>query len=203
MSFLSGNKDHQNPDSDNSKKQAVTTQPSPNDAPKMTNESFGAAYQKGFPLTLRFLISRGLSHETAVDTAQAAWTKSWERREQLREPKLVITWTNSIALNIYRTMLRRERPTEPLSEVQASTSLNIAIIDVERILNECKPSDRAILEERYFGGYKTQEIAQSQGCSVMAARIRLFRAHKKILRDLNGQKARRPLAIVPSLLLNR
>ena len=70
--------------------------------PKMTNEYFVDAYQKGFPLTVRFLLSRGLSHEVALDTAQAAWTKSWERREQLREPSLVRTWTNAIALNIYR-----------------------------------------------------------------------------------------------------
>jgi RNA polymerase sigma factor (sigma-70 family) len=154
----------------------------------MTNESFGNAYQKGFSLTLRFLLSRGLTYEVALDTAQAAWTKGWERREQLRHPNFVVTWTNSIAFNIYRTMRRRERPIESLSEVEASTSLNVAAIDVERILKECKPKDRVLLEEHYIAGYKATEIAQLEGCSEMAVRIRLFRVRRKIQRDFVGAK---------------
>jgi len=161
----------------------------------MTNEYFSNAYRKGFPLTVRFLLSRGLSYEVALDTAQAAWTKSWERREQLREPSLVRTWTNTIALNIYRSMLRRERPTEPLAEVEASTSLNSAAIDVELILKECKPNDRIVLKQHYIDGYKTTEIAQSRGCSETAVRIRLLRARRKIQRDLISAKAGRLLAL--------
>jgi RNA polymerase sigma-70 factor, ECF subfamily len=165
----------------------------------MTNEYFGNAYQKGFPLTLRFLLSRGLSYEAALDTAQAAWTKGWERREQLRQPNLVLTWTNTIALNIYRTMLRRERQTEPLSEVELSTSLNVAAIDIERILMECKPNDRIVLEEHYIDGYKTTEIAQLRGCSETAVRIRLLRARRKIQGHLFSAKPRRLLALASSL----
>ena len=162
--------------------------------PKMTNEYFVDAYQKGFPLTVRFLLSRGLSHEVALDTAQAAWTKSWERREQLREPSLVRTWTNTIALNIYRTMLRRKRETEPLVEVEAPATVNFAAIDVERILRECKPNDRIVLQEHYIDGYKTAEIAQKRGCSKTAVRIRLLRARRKIHQDLIAANTARPLA---------
>jgi RNA polymerase sigma factor (sigma-70 family) len=158
----------------------------------MTNESFGDAYQKGFPVTLRFLLSRGLAYEVALDTAQAAWTKGWERREQLRQPNHIVRWTNSIALNIYRAMRRRERPTEVLAEVEVSNSLNVAAIDVERILNGCEPKDRAVLEEHYIDGYKTPEIAQLHGCSEMAVRIRLYRARRKIQRDFVTAKAEQP-----------
>ncbi len=155
---------------------------------KITDEYFSNAYQKGFHLTVRFLLSRGVSQEAALDTAQAAWTKGWERREQLRHPNLVLTWTNTIALNIYRTLLRRERPTEPLTEVEAFSSLNVAAIDAERILKECKPNDRLVLEEHYIDGYNTTEIARLQGCSETAVRIRLLRARRKLKRHFTRVK---------------
>jgi RNA polymerase sigma-70 factor (ECF subfamily) len=154
----------------------------------MTNEEYGRAYQKGFNLTVRFLVSRGLSYDSALDTAQAAWAKGWERREQLRDPSLVSTWTNSIALNIHRTYLRREPQTQTLPDLQAPPRLNVAAIDVNRILNSCKPNDRAVLEGHYIEGYKVQEIAQQHGWSETAVRIRLLRARRSVERRLNKSK---------------
>jgi RNA polymerase sigma-70 factor (ECF subfamily) len=154
----------------------------------MTTEDFGKAYQKGFNLTVRFLVSRGLSYDSALDTAQAAWAKGWERREQLRDPSLVLTWTNSIALNIHRTFLRREPPTQTLPELQAPTRMNVAAIDVKRILNECKPNDRVVLEGHYIEGYKVQEIASQNGWSETAVRIRLLRARRSVERRLTKRK---------------
>jgi RNA polymerase sigma-70 factor, ECF subfamily len=148
----------------------------------MTDESFGHAYQDGFPLTVKFLLSRGVSYEAALDTAQSAWARGWEKRNQLRQPNLVLTWTNSIALNLYRTFLRRERQTEPIEDIQQSTSLNVAAIDVKRILTQCKPNDRIVLEEHYIDGYKAGEIAEQRGCSETAIRIRLLRARRKVRR---------------------
>jgi RNA polymerase sigma factor (sigma-70 family) len=155
---------------------------------QMTNEEYGRAYQKGFNLTVRFLVSRGLSYESALDTAQAAWAKGWERREQLRDPGLVLTWTNSIALNIHRTYLRREPQTQTLPDLQAPPRLNIAAIDVTRILESCKPNDRAVLEGHYIEGYKVQEIARQYGWSETAVRIRLLRARRGVERRLNRSK---------------
>ncbi len=160
----------------------------------MTGETFGNAYQRGFPLTVKFLLSRGISYEAALDIAQAAWTRGWEKRKQLRQPNLVVTWTNSIALNLYRTILRREPPTEPIEELQRSTSLNVAAIDVEKILTQCKPKDRTVLEEHYIDGYKTGEIAQLRGCSETAVRIRLLRARRKIQRLIVTAKPGRIVA---------
>ncbi len=180
MSFVKASVNRPTPSSQNSKMVDQAEQPSPDDGPQMTEDYFGKAYQKGFNMTVRFLLSRGLSYEGALDTAQAAWTKGWERRDQLRQPALVLTWTNSIALNIYRTMLRRDRQREGLAQPEPITNLNVAAIDVERILQECRPSDRIVLEGHYLDGYRVREIAELQGCSETAIRIRLFRARKKM-----------------------
>lgn len=154
----------------------------------MTREEYGSAYQGGFPLTVRFLISRGLSYDSALDTAQAAWLKGWEHLTQLRDPSLVLTWTNSIAINIHRSFLRREPQTQSLPELVAPPRMNLAAIDAGRILEACRPSDRAVLEGHYIEGYKVQEIAARHGWTETAVRIRLLRARRSVVRRLRKTK---------------
>lgn len=146
----------------------------------MTREEYGAAYQKGYNLTVRFLISRGLSYDTAQETAQAAWTKGWERLGQLRDSKMVLTWMNSIALNIHRSYIRREPMHIALPELSTPPKVNLAGIDVRRILKTCKTNDREVLQRHYLEGYKVQEIAEAHGWTETAVRIRLLRARRSV-----------------------
>lgn len=155
----------------------------------MMAEEYGKAYQEGFNITLRFLLSRGIPYDAAIDTAQAAWARAWEARKQLRDPKLVLAWTNSIALNIYRTLLRREPHTHALPELQAPPPVSLAAIDIRRLLDNCKPTDRDLLERHYIQGYKLDEIASQHGWSETAARIRLFRARQNIQQKLSRTKS--------------
>jgi DNA-directed RNA polymerase specialized sigma24 family protein len=83
----------------------------------MTRDEFGSAYEKGYNLTVRFLVSRGLSYDSAQETAQAAWVRGWEKLGQLRDSRLVLTWMNTIALNIHRSCLRREPFLQALPEL--------------------------------------------------------------------------------------
>ena len=126
----------------------------------MTREEYGAAYNKGFNLTVRFLVSRGLAYDAAQETAQAAWAKGWERLAQLRDPSMVLTWMNSIALNIHRSYIRREPLLQALPELSTPPKINLAAIDVRRILKTCKHNDRMVLQRHYLEGFKVQEIAQ-------------------------------------------
>src|ERR1700730_1978979 len=73
----------------------------------MNTEEYGCAYQIGLDRTVRLLIARGISWDCAQETAQAAWARGWEKRDQLRDSKMVMTWVNTIALNMYRSSLRR------------------------------------------------------------------------------------------------
>jgi len=153
----------------------------------MTREEYGTAYLKGYKLTVRFLVSRGLSYDTAQETAQAAWTKGWERLGQLRDPNMVLTWMNSIALNIHRSYIRREPLLQILPELPAPPKVNLAAIDVRRILKCCKTKDRLVLHRHYIEGYKVRDIARSQGWTETAVRIRLLRARRSVGKRL-GRK---------------
>src|SRR5579862_3443337 len=161
----------------------------------MTREEYGAAYQKGYNLTVRFLVSRGLSYDSAQETAQAAWTKGWERLGQLRDTNMVLTWMNSIALNIHRSYIRREPLLQTLPELSTPPKINLAAIDVRRILKCCKTNDRMVLQRHYLEGYKVQEIAKSQGWTETAVRIRLLRARRSVGKRLGRHVEPAPSAV--------
>ncbi len=151
----------------------------------MTREGYGQAYQRGFDLTVRFLLSRGLRRDTASEVAQAAWVRGWERHDQLRNDDFVVTWVNTIALNVYRSLLRNEKlvTSEKLmnKEVQrvsdAVVAINLAAIDVGRMLNSCCVRDRVLLE-LYMDGFTMAEIARKHNSTETAIRIRLLRARR-------------------------
>ncbi len=143
----------------------------------MTSENYGQAYQRGFDSTIRFLRSRGVARDLVGDVAQAAWVKGWERLSQLRNERMVTTWVNAIAINVYRSVLRREKPTAPLTDYPAKAGLNVAAIDVVRILTFCPARDRALLELQMHG-VTAHEIAQMYGVTTTAIRIRLLRARR-------------------------
>lgn len=146
----------------------------------MTREQYGTAYREGFHLTVRFLISRGVSPDAAEETAQAAWTRGWERLHQLRDASLVLTWANSIALNLRRTQIRTESRKQELSPLAEGPGLDLAKIDVKKILKCCRQPDRMLLVSYYLDGRATSEIAQEQGLTETAVRIRMMRARRHI-----------------------
>lgn len=150
----------------------------------MTREEYGSAYEKGYRLTTRFLVSRGLSGDCARETAQAAWVRGWEKRGQLRDPKMVLTWTNTIALNLYRTGIRREPFLQELPEIVAAPKANVAVIDLQRALKTCKKNERMVLQRHYLEGYQVREIALANGWSDTAVRIRLLRARRAVAKKL-------------------
>ncbi len=143
----------------------------------MTRECYGQAYQRGFDLTLNFLRSRGVPAENAREATQAAWVKGWERLEQLRNEDLVVAWVNTIALNVYRRARRFEASCRTLPDLHTRPGVNLAAIDIGRILKVCRPTDRALLEH-VLVGLSPREIALQRGVPESAIRVRLLRARR-------------------------
>ena len=144
----------------------------------MTSEEYGKAYERGFERTVRFLVSRGLSSESAEETAQNAWVRGWEKVSQLRDPRVLATWMNTIALNMHRTSLRRQPFLQGVLETYNSPATNLAAIDIKGILRTCKENDRLVLQRHYIEGYTVREIAAAHGWTETAVRIRLLRARR-------------------------
>jgi DNA-directed RNA polymerase specialized sigma24 family protein len=93
---------------------------------------------------------------------------------------MVFTWLNTIALNILRSDCRRQPFLQILLDVAIAPKTNLAEIDLRRILKSVKPNDRVILHRFYVEGFKVREIAEEQGCTETAMKIRLLRVRRTI-----------------------
>lgn len=144
---------------------------------KMTREGYGKAYQGGYDATLRFLLSRGVPWESAAEVTQEAWAKGWERIEQLRNENMVLSWVNTIALNAHRRRIRDEPAWQAVPEIGTMPAINLAAIDIARILRVCCPGDRKLLGEQ-LNGLTPREIARARGVTELAVRVRLVRARR-------------------------
>jgi RNA polymerase sigma factor (sigma-70 family) len=145
----------------------------------MDTNHFGNAYREGLQRTINFLISRGVPYDSAPDIAQSAWLRGWERLGQLRDESTLLAWINTIALNHFRRTLRTTCQEQTLAGFHdgRSVSMNWAAIDLARILLACTPKDRALLEAQLIGS-TPKELAEQEGVSQTAIRIRLLRARR-------------------------
>ena len=144
----------------------------------MTREQYGQAYQEGREHTIRFLLSRGVSRDTALDVAQSAWARGWERLDQLRDESVLVTWVNTIALNQFRRTLRYNLRHETLVDTpHPRPALNWAALDLSRILSRCRRRDRALLQAQ-LEGVTAKELSEQTGATATAMRLRLFRARQ-------------------------
>lgn len=153
---------------------------------KMTSDAYGQAYQDGFNITIRMLASRGIDQESAREVAQAAWVKGWERLDQLRDENFVISWVNSIALNCYRSVLRERARTIPAIGTAGTEEFNFARLEIAQISRLCLPGDRKLLEQQ-ARGVTAEELARAEGLTLMAARLRFFRARAAARRRLQAR----------------
>jgi len=151
----------------------------------MTQEEYGHAYRKGFGVTVRLLLSRGASADCAEDVAQAAWLRGWQKQEQLRDDRLVVSWVNTIALNYHRRSVKNEARYQPLPELCGHIGIDLAPLDATRILKSCRPPDRTLFEQQ-LSGFTTKEIANKQGVSETAIRIRFSRARRAVRASVQG-----------------
>lgn len=157
----------------------------------MTQIQYGRAYEDGRQRTVGFLLSRGLSQEQALETAQAAWVRGWERRRQIRDAEKTLTWVNSIALNMYRSRIRKDAQLQEFHELAVNPKLNLAAIDVNRMLDKCGSKERNLLKRRYFDGCEIDEIASECRCSKTAVRVRLVRARRSLRRKFDRKPMQR------------
>jgi RNA polymerase sigma factor (sigma-70 family) len=153
-----------------------------------TEEQFAAAYRLGFSRTVRFLQSSGVPHELAEEIAQAAWSRGWECRAQLKNHAAIGVWVNSIAKNLLRVDYRRRKAIEELTEDSATVGASTVSTALAELLAHCSEEDRLLLVRHYMEGWSSNELAPELGISPVSVRVRLLRI-KNALRatlQLNG-----------------
>lgn len=171
----------------------------------MTREEYGAAYERGRERTIRFLLARGAASALVPDITQSAWLTGWEKLAQLRDPRLIVPWVNSIALNHYRRAIRIECLHQEIQESDhGTTTLNLAAIDVDRILRSCRPAERRLLEAQ-LKGVTPREMARKEGLKSSTVRIRLLRARRsaRMVLETPAIDIQQPSTIKPGVAASR
>lgn len=142
----------------------------------MTPEAYGAAFEAGFRSTVRFLQSRGATLDRAEEAAQAAWSRGWQYRHQLKDEGAILNWVKTIALNLHRRAVEYEyRYVFLLENVYPDESIPFKAIEASQVLARCKPGYRMLLE-RQMQGYTAEEIGRQTGLTNTAVRVQLTRA---------------------------
>jgi len=149
-----------------------------------TQEQFAAAYRLGFSRTVRFLQSNGVSPELAEEIAQAAWSRGWECRAQLKNPAAVGVWVNSIAKNLLRVDYRRRKIVEELTEDSATIGASTDSTALAELLSHCSEEDRTLLIRHYMEGWSSNELAPALGISPVSVRVRLLRIKNALRQSL-------------------
>ena len=150
---------------------------------KRDKKHFEAAFLSGHENTKRFLMSRGLSRDDAIEVAQAAWGRAWEKIDQLRDPSSVCAWVNTIAINLFRRDHVREARSVELEEISTHLNLDLAI-DVELVLANCNRCDAALLRSHYLDGLDAPELGHLMGKRAAAIRVNLHRARKRLCEQI-------------------
>ena len=147
----------------------------------MTKEEFSKAYSTYFSRTQRFLLYLGLRTPRAEELAQAAWSKAWERRAQLRQDESVGAWVQVIALNLWRSELRSAPCYIGLDEHEESARCTIEQhMDAAKALDALSAEDRRLMLLHVVGGLTSREIACQSNLSAVSVRVRLHRAAAKL-----------------------
>ncbi|MFN3730335.1 MAG: RNA polymerase sigma factor [Fimbriimonadaceae bacterium] len=148
--------------------------------------AFDALYRRYYDKV--FAIARGvlLDTEEALDATMEIFSLVYRNLHKFDRRSRFGTWLFRVAVNRSiqhsRSAWRRKKHVELTETIPAETPTpNEHEMDekVERALSELSPSDRAILALFYWDELSLNEIAESLGCGVNAAKTRLYRARER------------------------
>jgi RNA polymerase sigma-70 factor (ECF subfamily) len=124
--------------------------------------------------------------DAAQDIVQAALLRAWRSIHTLADDRAVTAWLQTIARReLARFYARRRMESDrlaaltPVDELDGSLEDTMAVGDLQTVLESMKYGDRRILFESMWG-YSAEEMATSTGCTLGQARMRLFRARRRL-----------------------
>ena len=139
------------------------------------------------------------NHHDALEIAEDAFARSWEKLTSYDPDRPFATWLFSIASNLARDVLRkRGRRNLVLSDERIRAepgggSPEGSAIEREeaerlrRAVDELDDEKRLAVVLRYFEGKSMKEIAEITGTEANTLKVRLFRARRELEARLGGK----------------
>ena len=150
------------------------------------------------------------NEEEAIDLAQEAWVKGWQRLRQFQSESSFGTWMTRIVINLCLDQLRKQKrqrteSIEALDEESGGVERQMPVVTVnptagleraelrrriDRALGQLSYEHRTVLVLHEIEEMEYKEIARTMGCSIGTVMSRLFYARRKLaalLADLKKQ----------------
>jgi RNA polymerase sigma-70 factor (ECF subfamily) len=156
------------------------------------------AYQhEVFGLAMRLVADR----ELAADVSQEAFIRAWRALPNFRGDAAFSTWLHRITVNVAWTLKKRksrhtaqpleESPEVPDPRVEADPEHAGANVELRAklsdALDQLNPAQRSVVVLKDIYGWSHNEVAESLGISVTAAKVRLHRAHLRLREHLRDE----------------
>ena len=147
----------------------------------MVEELYASYYEE----LRKFLVKQTRSYAEAEDITQEAFLKAVEHEtalEKLSGPKRR-AWLYRTAKNLLIDRMRHKNR-EPEWESPSSGGEDLTQIEVQQLLGTLSARDRSIFWMKYYGGYRTGEIAELFGMTAENVRTRLSLSRKLLKLEL-------------------
>lgn len=128
----------------------------------------------------------------AQDLAQETWIKLLATPVDASDPDRLRSFVFRVATNLARDRFRRRRreslfglrPHREAEIAEPSQERAVEARDLERCLQALRPRERALVLLAHVEGFDHREIAGMLGLRPASVRVLLFRARKRLARDL-------------------
>jgi len=151
----------------------------------MSRIEYGNAFERGYSRTLAALRRRGIDSALAEEIGQAAWAHGWLKIHQLRHPRRIASWVNSIALNLLRDAAVNRARLLPFGlehDRPVLIEADMAAVDLDRTLRKY-PRQGEILRRVYLREESPAAVARALHISLDALHARVSRAIRVIRKN--------------------
>lgn len=148
------------------------------------------------------------NEEEAIDLAQEAWVKAWQRLKQFQGDSSFATWMTRIVINLCLDQLRRQKRTraesiEQLDEELGGVERQMPVVAtnpseglerselrkrIDKAMNQLSYEHRTVLILHEFEEMEYKQIAKVMNCSIGTVMSRLFYARRRLASLLQSLK---------------
>ena len=162
-----------------------------------TKKAFNKIVRKYTPLIFHLLYDITGNYEDAQDLTQEAFLRAFLRIRQYRGEAKFSTWLYRIAYNIGIDFRRRRKKTTGVEIYnQEQQGILRRVIDrkndwytgeseaIEAALQKLTQPQRLAVTLNYYHGFRMREIGEIIGCSEATVRTHIFRALRRLRKEL-------------------
>ena len=160
------------------------------------NEIFELVYDRYASFVYRKCLLMTESEADAQDLTQEVWIKVYFGLENFRFKSKFCTWLSRITINNCINYLKRKGKfvsSEDVGESENGSLPNMNHrLDVTKLLSRLSIQTRGLLILKYVDGLSYEEIVEVTGIGVSAAKMRIARAKKELVKYATGVNFKKP-----------